>query len=132
MGIKPDDIEMFKKSMAEKPIVFVCANPIPEISPEDALDAGAYVVGTGSSQYANQINNVLVFPGLFRGALDVRASTINREMMVAAAKGIASCVPDDKLSRDFILPYAYDKSAHKKVANAVSEAAIKSGVARKI
>lgn len=118
------------KSMAEKAIMFCCANPVPEISPEDALDAGAYIVGTGSSQYANQINNVLVFPGLFRGALDVRANTVNMQMMMAASRGIASCVPDEKLATDYILPYAYDKSAHECVAKAVAEAAIASGVSK--
>ncbi len=118
------------KSMADKPILFPCANPVPEISPQEALDAGAFIVGTGSSEYPNQINNVLVFPGLFRGALDVRANTVNTEMMVAAAKGIADCVTDNQLARDYILPYAYDKAAHKSVAKAVAEAAIKSGAAK--
>lgn len=118
------------KSMADKPILFPCANPVPEISPQDALDAGAFIVGTGSSEHPNQINNVLVFPGLFRGALDVRANTVNTEMMVAAAKGIADCVTDNQLARDYILPYAYDKAAHKSVAKAVAEAAIKSGAAK--
>lgn len=118
------------RSMADKPILFVCANPIPEISPKDAKEAGAFIVGTGSSENPNQINNVLVFPGLFRGALDVRASTVNYEMMIAAAYGIASCVPEDKLSTEFILPYAYDKNAHQQVAKAVAEAAIKTGVAK--
>lgn len=118
------------KSMADKPILFPCANPVPEINPQDALDAGAFIVGTGSSEYPNQINNVLVFPGLFRGALDVRANTVNTEMMVAAAKGIADCVTDNQLARDYILPYAYDKAAHKSVAKAVAEAAVKSGAAK--
>lgn len=118
------------RSMADKPILFTCANPVPEISPEDAFEAGAYIVGTGSSQYANQINNVLVFPGLFRGALDVRATTVNKEMMMAASRGIASCVTDDKLSRDYILPYAYDQQAHDSVAKAVRLAAIETGVAK--
>lgn len=118
------------KSMADKPLLFPCANPVPEINPQDALDAGAFIVGTGSSEYPNQINNVLVFPGLFRGALDVRANTVNTEMMVAAAKGIADCVTDNQLARDYILPYAYDKAAHKSVAKAVAEAALKSGAAK--
>jgi len=118
------------KSMADKPILFTCANPVPEIDPEDAKEAGAFIVGTGSSQHHNQINNVLVFPGLFRGALDVRARTVNREMMVAAAYGIADCVKEDELSREYILPYAYDKSAHDCVAKAVAEAAVKSGVSK--
>ncbi len=118
------------RGMADKPILFTCANPVPEIAPSDAKEAGAYIVGTGSSEYANQINNVLVFPGLFRGALDVRANTVNHEMMVAAAEGIASCVSDDKLTVDHILPYAYDKAAHYSVAKAVAAAAIKTGVSK--
>ncbi len=117
-------------SMAEKSIVFVCANPVPEINPDDAKEAGAYIVGTGSSEYANQINNVLVFPGLFRGALDVRANTVNLEMMMAAARGIASCVSDSELSREYILPKAWDKRAHEAVAKAVAEAAINTGVSK--
>ena len=117
-------------SMADKAIVYTCANPVPEIQRQDALDAGAYIVGTGSSEHPNQINNVLVFPGLFRGALDVRATTVNREMLIAAAEGIASCVSDEQLSRDYILPYAYDKRAHDCVAKAVAEAAKKTGVAK--
>ena len=118
-------------SMAGKAIVFTCANPVPEIQRKDALEAGAFIVGTGSSEHPNQINNVLVFPGLFRGALDVRASDVNREMMIAAAEGIAACVSADELNRDFILPYAYDKRAHESVARAVAEAARRTGVARK-
>ena len=118
------------RSMAEKPILFTCANPVPEILPEEAKEAGAYIVGTGSSQYPNQINNVLVFPGLFRGALDVRAGTINQEMMVAAAWGIANCVSEGELRRDYILPYAYDQRAHDSVARAVRQAAIDTGVAK--
>ena len=110
------------RSMAKGAIVFSCANPVPEISREDALEAGAAVVGTGSSEKPNQINNVLVFPGLFRGALDARAKDITAEMMIAASKAIAACV-GDKLSADYILPYAYDKSAHKAVAKAVYAAA---------
>ena len=119
------------KSMNEKAIVFTCANPIPEISRTDALEAGAYVVGTGSSENPNQINNVLVFPGLFRGALDVRASDINTEMMIAAARAIASSVSEDELSTDKILPYAWEKNAHANVAAAVAKAAKATGVARK-
>ena len=117
-------------SMASKAILFPCANPVPEIEPQDALDAGAFIVGTGSSEYPNQINNVLVFPGLFRGALDVRAKTVNTEMMVAAAKGIASCVAENELAPDYILPYAYDRRAHQAVAKAVSEAAVRTGVSK--
>ena len=118
------------RSMADKCVLFPCANPVAEISREDALEAGAYIVGTGSSQYPNQINNVLVFPGIFRGALDVRASTINQEMMNAAAYAIADCVPADKLSTEYILPYAFDQSAHDAVAKAVADAAIRTGVAK--
>ena len=117
-------------SMAERAIVFSLANPVPEISREDALSAGAAVVGTGSSEKPNQINNVLVFPGLFRGALDVRATTVNAEMMLAASRAIAGCVGDE-LSVDRILPYAYEKRAHEAVAAAVAEAARRSGVAKR-
>ena len=119
------------KSMTPNAIVFTCSNPVPEIEREDALEAGAAVVGTGSSAKPNQINNVLVFPGLFRGALDVRASDINIEMMMAASRAIASVVSDDELSADKILPYAWDKRAHQAVAEAVAEAARQTGVARK-
>ena len=118
-------------SMNEKAILFPCANPIPEISPEEAKEAGAYIVGTGSSQYPNQINNVLVFPGLFRGALDVRARDINVEMMMAASIGIANCVKPEELSTDYILPYAYDRKAHDIVAKEVAKVARETGVARK-
>ncbi len=118
------------KSMAEKSILFTMANPVPEIDPALAKQAGAFIVGTGSSQYPNQINNVLVFPGLFRGALDVRARTVNLQMMIAAAKGIAEYVTLEQLSREYILPYAYDKAAHMCVAKAVAKAAIDSGVSK--
>ena len=118
------------KSMAGGAIVFSCANPVPEISRKAALEAGAAVVGTGSSEFPNQINNVLVFPGLFRGALDVRASDINFEMMKAASYAIAGYVGEE-LSADHILPLAYDKGAHIAVAQAVAVAAAQSGVARK-
>ena len=117
-------------SMAPKSIVFVCANPVPEINPNDAKEVGAFIVGTGSSEYPNQINNVLVFPGLFRGALDVRATTVNKEMMMAAAHGIANCVSAEELSREYILPKAWDQRAHDAVAQAVAEAARKTGVAK--
>ena len=119
------------RSMASKPIVFALANPVPEISPDKALASGAEIVGTGSSEYPNQINNALVFPGLFRGALDVRARDINEEMMMAAAEGIARAVTDRRLSRNYILPKAVDRNAHELVANAVRTAAVASGVARK-
>ena len=120
------------ESMNDKAIVFAMANPIPEIAPDLAKEAGAAVVGTGSSKHPNQINNALVFPGLFRGALDVRASDINLEMMMAASKAIAETVPEDKLSAQYIIPKAVDKTAHENVAKAVKMAAINSGVARVI
>ena len=118
------------RSMASKPIIFPMANPVSEISYDDAMEAGAFIVGTGSSAYPNQINNVLVFPGLFRGALDARARTVNREMLLAAARGLQGCVGEDQLKRDYILPYAWDKKAHEAVAAAVKQAAIDSGVSK--
>ena len=119
------------RSMAEKSIVFAMANPVPEIMPEKAKLAGAYVVGSGRSDFANQINNVLAFPGIFRGALDARASEINRDMMVAAAEAIASLVTDDELDREYVIPAAFDKRVHGAVAKAVAEAAYLTKVARK-
>lgn len=119
------------KSMADKPILFTCANPIPEIDPELAFASGAYIVGTGSSEYHNQINNVLVFPGLFRGAIDANANDVNLETMKAASFAIASCVSEKELTREYLLPYAYEKRAHDAVAKAVKEAAIASGAIRK-
>ena len=118
------------KSMAEKPIIFACANPIPEIFPEEAKEAGAAIVSTGRSDFPNQINNVLCFPGIFRGALDVRAKDINDEMKVAAAYAIAELVSDQELNAEYILPAAFDERVKDAVAKAVSEAAKKSGVAR--
>jgi malate dehydrogenase (oxaloacetate-decarboxylating) len=118
------------KSMAHDPILFPMANPVPEIMPYDAVKAGAAVVGTGRSDFPNQINNVLAFPGIFRGALDVRASDINDEMKIAAAHAIASFVPEDKLAPDFIIPSALDRNVAGAVAKAVAQAARKSGVAR--
>lgn len=118
------------KSMAEKPIIFACANPIPEIFPEDAKEAGAAVVSTGRSDFPNQINNVLCFPGIFRGSLDVRAKDINDEMKVAAAYAIAELVSDQELNAEYILPAAFDERVKDAVAKAVAEAAKKSGVAR--
>ena len=118
------------KEMAPDPIIFAMANPTPEIMPEDAIAAGAKVVGTGRSDFANQINNVLAFPGIFRGALDVRASDINHDMMIAAAKAIASLISDDELSADYVIPAPFDPRVAKVVAAAVSDAARKSGVAR--
>ena len=106
------------------------ANPVPEIFPEEAKKGGACVVGTGRSDYPNQINNVVAFPGIFRGALDVRASDINDEMKMAASYAIASLVSDDELNADYILPMAFDERIGKTVAKAVADAAIKSKVAR--
>ncbi|MDD4475145.1 MAG: NAD-dependent malic enzyme [Eubacteriales bacterium] len=118
------------KSMAKDPILFPMANPTPEIMPDLAKEAGAAVIGTGRSDFPNQINNVLAFPGIFRGTFDVRASDINDEMKVAAARAIAECVSDEELNADYIIPSALDKSVASKVAAAVAEAARKSGVAR--
>ena len=118
------------KSMADKPIVFPMANPEPEIMPDLAKKAGAYIVGTGRSDFPNQINNVLAFPGIFRGAFDVRAKDINDEMQIAASRAIASLVPDDELTPENIMPLAFDPRVGKEVAKAVAEAARKSGVAR--
>ena len=118
------------KSMAPKAILFPMANPTPEIMPDEAKAAGAAVVGTGRSDFPNQINNVLAFPGIFRGALDVRARDINDEMKIAAAKAIAAFVTDDKLSADYIIPSALDKTVAQAVAKAVAEAARATGVAR--
>ena len=111
-------------------IVFPMANPVPEIMPDEALAGGAAVVGTGRSDFANQINNVLAFPGIFRGALNVRASDINKEMMTAASHAIASLVTDDELATDYILPKAFDERIAPAVASAVADAARESGVAR--
>ena len=118
------------QSMAKDAIVFACANPTPEIFPEEARAAGAAVVSTGRSDYPNQINNVLAFPGIFRGALDARASDINDEMKFAAAYALAGMVKDAELSCDNILPQAFDEGVGETVAEAVREAAVKSGVAR--
>ena len=118
------------KSMNRDPIILAMANPTPEIFPEDALKAGAAVMGTGRSDFANQINNVLAFPGIFRGALDVRASDINDEMKIAASKAIASLVSDEELTPDYIIPAPFDKRVAETVAKAVAEAARDTGVAR--
>ena len=118
------------KSMADGAIVFPMANPVPEIMPDLALKAGAAVVGTGRSDFMNQINNVLAFPGIFRGALDVRASDINEEMKMAASLAIASLVSDDELSAEYIIPKAFDPRVGQTVAKAVADAARRSGVAR--
>lgn len=117
-------------SMAENAIVFAMANPVPEIMPDEAKRAGAAVVGTGRSDFPNQVNNVLAFPGIFKGTLSVRASDINEEMKLAAAEAISSLVSDEELSSDYILPAAFDERVGKTVAAAVAEAARKSGVAR--
>ncbi len=109
------------KSMAEKPVLFPMANPNPEITYELAKESGAYIVGTGRSDYPNQINNVLVFPGVFKGALAVRAKAITEEMKLAAAHAIAALVTDDKLSTDYIIPSALDKSVADAVAKAVAD-----------
>lgn len=118
------------RSMAEDPVIFACANPTPEIFPEEAKAAGAAVVSTGRSDYPNQVNNVLCFPGMFRGALDVRAADINDEMKAAAAHAIAGLVSDAELSADYILPAAFDPRVRDAVAQAVAEAARRSGAAR--
>ncbi len=116
-------------SMNAKPIVFAMANPTPEIMPDLAKEAGAFIVGTGRSDFPNQINNVVAFPGVFKGALAVRATDINEAMKLAATKAIAGCVTDDKLCTEFILPDAFDRSVALAVARAVAQAAIDSGVA---
>ncbi len=118
------------KSMAKDPIVLAMANPVPEIMPDLAKAAGAAVVGTGRSDFPNQTNNVLAFPGIFRGALDVRASDINEEMKIAAAKALAGLVSDEELSADYIIPKPFDPRVGKTVAAAVAQAARDSGVAR--
>lgn len=118
------------KTMHKDPIVLAMANPTPEIMPDEAKAAGAKIVGTGRSDFPNQINNVVAFPGIFRGTLDVRASAITENMKIAAAYAIASLVDDDKLNEDYILPYAFDKRIKDTVANAVADAARKDGVAR--
>ncbi|MBR2739216.1 MAG: NAD-dependent malic enzyme [Oscillospiraceae bacterium] len=117
-------------TMARDPIVFAMANPMPEIMPDEAKAAGAAVVGTGRSDYPNQINNVLAFPGIFRGALDVRASQINDEMKVAAAYAIANTISDEELTAEYIIPGAFDERVVKNVAKAVADAAVRTGVNR--
>ena len=117
-------------TMAEKPIIFACANPTPEIFPAEAKAAGAAVVCTGRSDYPNQINNVLAFPGIFRGAFDVRASEINEEMKLAAARALSELIADDELTADNVIPRPFDPRVGKAVAGAVSTAARATGVAR--
>ena len=118
------------KTMNRDAIVFACANPTPEIFPDDAKAGGAAVISTGRSDFPNQINNVLAFPGIFRGTFDVRASDINEEMKMAAAKALADLIYDEELSADYIIPYAFDPKVGPAVAKAVAQAAIDSGVAR--
>ena len=118
------------KTMAKDAIVFAMANPVPEIMPDLAKEAGARVVGTGRSDFANQINNVLAFPGVFRGALDVRASDISDKMKIAAAQAIAALIGEDQLKEDYIIPAAFDERVAPAVAKAVAKAARDSGVAR--
>ena len=118
------------KTMNKDAIVFACANPTPEIFPEDAKAGGAKVVSSGRSDYPNQINNVLAFPGIFRGTFDVRASRINEEMKMAAANALASLVSDEELNEDYIIPKPFDKRVGPTVAKAVAQAAIDTGVAR--
>jgi len=118
------------RNMAKDPIIFAMANPTPEIMPDLAKEAGAAVVGTGRSDYSNQINNVLAFPGIFRGALDVRASDINDEMKIAAARAIASLISDSELGAEYIIPAPFDPRVSKVVAEAVAQAARDTGVAR--
>lgn len=122
--------EEMVQNMAEKPILFPMANPVPEIMPDLAKKAGAAVVGTGRSDFPNQINNVLAFPGVFRGAFDVRAKDINDEMKLAAAEALANLITDEELTEDYIIPKAFDPRVGKAVAAAVAEAARKTGVAR--
>ena len=118
------------QTMAPQAIVFACANPTPEIDPKDAKAGGAAVVATGRSDYPNQINNVLAFPGIFRGTFDVHAKEINDEMKFAAATAIASIIPDDQIRADYIIPEAFNPVVAQTVAAAVAEAAKKSGVTR--
>ena len=119
------------RTMNTDPVIFACANPVPEIFPDEAKTGGAAVISSGRSDYPNQINNVLAFPGIFRGAFDCRAKTINEEMKLAAAEALAGLVSDDELSADYIIPKAFDRRVGPAVAAAVAEAARETGVARK-
>ena len=132
IGVSAPNIvtEEMVRSMNENPIIFALANPTPEIMPDDALEAGAFIVGTGRSDFPNQINNVLAFPGIFRGALDVRASNINDAMKIAAAYAIAGYIKDEELTVDNIIPSVLDKKVSSVVADAVRDCARKTGVAR--
>lgn len=118
------------KTMAADPIIFACANPVPEIYPDDAKAAGARIISTGRSDFPNQINNVLAFPGIFRGAFDVRAKDINDEMKIAAAEALANLISEEELSPEYFIPKAFDKRVGPAVAKAVADAARKTGVAR--
>ena len=118
------------KTMNKDAIVFACANPTPEIFPDEAKAGGARVVSTGRSDYPNQINNVLAFPAIFRGAFDVRASEINEEMKIAAANALASLISDDELNEDYIIPAPFDPRVKEAVSKAVAQAARDTGVAR--
>ncbi len=118
------------ETMAKDAVIFACANPVPEIYPDDAKAGGARVIATGRSDYPNQINNVLAFPGIFRGAFDVRAKDINDEMKIAAADALANLITDEELSPEYIIPKAFDKRVGPAVAKAVADAARKTGVAR--
>ncbi|WP_240468634.1 NAD-dependent malic enzyme [Gracilibacillus sp. YIM 98692] len=133
IGVSKGDIVSLKdvKKMAKDPIVFALANPIPEIAPEEAKQY-AKIIATGRSDYPNQINNVLCFPGIFRGALDCRASTINEEMKIAAAKAIASTIGSDELSEEYIIPSVFNQDVVQKIRTAVVDAAIRTGVAKEV
>ncbi len=133
IGVSAPDIvtQEMVESMNDNSIAFAMANPVPEVLPEVALAGGINVMGTGRSDFPNQINNVLAFPGIFRGAFDVKASAINEEMKIAAANAIAELVSEEELSEDYIIPAAFDERVAPAVAKAVAEAAVKSGVARK-
>uniref|UniRef100_UPI00048BB232 malic enzyme-like NAD(P)-binding protein n=1 Tax=Ectobacillus panaciterrae TaxID=363872 RepID=UPI00048BB232 len=119
------------RSMNENPIIFAMANPVPEIMPEEAKEAGALVVGTGRSDFPNQVNNVLAFPGIFRGALDVHAKEINEEMKLAAVYAIAGLISDEELHADYVIPDPFDRRVAAHVAAAVAKAAMETGVSRK-
>lgn len=119
----------FVSKMNSKPIIMALSNPVPEIMPDEAKKAGAYVICTGRSDFKNQVNNSLAFPGIFRGTLDVQAREINLEMKLAAAKAIASLIPDYELNEDYVIPNALDTRVPVLVATAVAETAIKTGVA---
>ncbi|MET3574960.1 NADP-dependent malic enzyme [Bhargavaea ullalensis] len=124
--------EEMVRSMAPDPIIFAMANPTPEIMPDEAIAAGARIIGTGRSDYPNQVNNILAFPGIFKGALSVRAKDVNEEMKRAAAEAIAALVGSDQLSEEFVIPDPFDPRVPEAVAQAVAEAAIRSGVARRV